>query len=449
MPLHSPRTLHFILCALFALTLSACGGSGSDGVRSSLQGQIDTLTTDLEAAKADLDTARADVMRLTALVGTDADADSLRGQLAAAQLRVRELESQARTASNEITSLRRQLDDARTDVTEAEQRATEAGEEADRRVEQVYVTLRAPQLLTALDLVAADEITATVRWRRRGSLTFTPTGSWAPGAGAPSISGWRSAAFSRERGAAGTETVYLYTDIQPAGTKAFWKVYGNSVDWSVADTRARPNPSALPSPGTSLLDPDGDGEDIPESERPGSRRLSGTYDGVSGHFECEGTGCDIDRAANGTLSLTETWRFSTSASGLTQGLPQDQDTEYLYFGMWLYEPDAVTAAYEFKWIAGGGETLSESQYDDLTGTATFDGPAVGKYALINQAGQENLPARSPPGLLSSLISMPMRLTDGLSTSGKAIRRWPVGMPISARTPHPLRRLTTQVRPARS
>ena len=377
-----PPPAHFILCALFALTLSACSGSGSgsDGVRSSLQGQIDTLTTALDAANAE-------VMRLTALVDTDADAESLRGQLAAAQLRVRELESQARTAKDAIDSLRRQLGDARADATEAEQRATEAGEEADRQIEaarqQAFDALRAPRLLTALDLTAADETTATVTWPLGGSLTFTPPGSWAPGAAAPSISGWRGASFSREWVAGSTETVLLYTNIQPSGTKAFWKVYGPNPNWSATDPKARLNPSALPSPGTSLLDPEGDGTLIPRADRPVARSLHGTFAGGSGAFYCVGTSCNVARDANGALRLTGSWSFIPA--NFTLPVPYD-DTEYLYFGMWLHEPTDATAAYEVKWITGGAGTIDDDTYQKLRGTATFNGAAIGKYALIDRVG---------------------------------------------------------------
>ena len=75
-----------------------------------------------------------------------------------------------------------------------------------------------------------------------------------------------------------------------------------------------------------------------------------------------------------------------------------QDTEYLYFGIWASEPKNPTGDHAFRWIAGGGGTRTVggggtvtitniTNFNALTGTATFNGGAVGKYVLRNQVGQ--------------------------------------------------------------
>ena len=66
-----------------------------------------------------------------------------------------------------------------------------------------------------------------------------------------------------------------------------------------------------------------------------------------------------------------------------------QDPEYLYFGIWASDPNNPTAAHDFKWIAGGGNSIDATHFGALTGRATFNGGAVGRYALRNQVGQDD------------------------------------------------------------
>ena len=358
---------------LSALLLAGCGGSGGDGVSSSLQDQVDMLTSDL----AD---ARAEVMRLEALIGTDADSDSLRGQLAAAQLRVRELEGDVRIANNEIASLRRLLGDAQDDVTEAEQRADDAEAEADRRIEEAErladVSARSGPLLATLALEETDaETGVTVEHMPGQSLKFEPTGNYTRGSAAPGISGFRSASFSRQRGADGTETLYLYTNIGSPGRKHFWKVHGDQVD---TITQANAMVSSFGNDRSLYQDTNGD----PESRANVSQ--GGTYDGYSGTFSCA-TACNIAADAQGDLTFTGTWSFKASA---TAGGAPMQAPEYLYFGIWAFEPNTPTASHDFKWIAGG-DTVDITTYSSLEGTATFNGGAVGRYVLRNQVGRDD------------------------------------------------------------
>ena len=80
----------------------------------------------------------------------------------------------------------------------------------------------------------------------------------------------------------------------------------------------------------------------------------------------------------------------------------DQDDAYLYFGIWVSEPVSVSGTPDFEYIAGGGgvtvdadtrvviaTTDAPGNLDALTGTATFRGGAIGKYATQGQVGQQN------------------------------------------------------------
>ena len=62
-----------------------------------------------------------------------------------------------------------------------------------------------------------------------------------------------------------------------------------------------------------------------------------------------------------------------------------QDETYLYFGIWAREPKDKDGTPDFKWIAGGGQTNPQPDFDMLTGTARFVGGAVGRYAIDKTA----------------------------------------------------------------
>ena len=377
--------------------------AAANASRIATEADLATARQQLADANAALATANANLQTATQNLNT-ANANLAAAEQARDDARDAEREALRRLAVAEGTleGLRSQLTQAQQDAADAEQRRLEAEQEANRRVEeaeqQANVSVRVPQLIAALDLddSAANTTTADVTHTRGSTLTFMPAGSLTlASASAPSVPGsWRSASFSGQRGAAGTDTAYLYTNIQSPGSRAFWKIHGESVAYDGTDSLAKP--SGLPAAGRSLLDPDGDGTDI--TNPPAMRRLGGTYDGAGGTFECTGTDCNIARADDGTLTASGGgaggWTFKPGS--LNAGVNRNQDEAYLYFGVWAYEPNTPTAAHEFKWIAGGDindETtladsdISATNFGALTGSATFTGGAVGKYVLRNQVGQ--------------------------------------------------------------
>ena len=343
--------------------------------------QLATANTNLQTAQNNLQTATADLEQAQTDLAT-----RTRERDAAVTAR-NEAERALAVAQGTLEGLRAQLTQAQQAAADAEQRRLQAEQEAAQKIkeaeQQANLSVRAGPLLTALDLAVGDGTPATVTHPRGSSLTFMPVGSPARGSAAPSVpGGWRSASFSGPRGAAGTDTAYLYTNIQPPSTRAFWKIYGESVTYDGTDALAKP--SGLPGAGRSLLDPDGDGTEI--ANPPAMRRLSGSYDGAGGAFECIGTTCNISRADDGTLTTAGDWTFTPGS--LNTGVNRNQDEAYLYFGIWAYEPKTPTADHEFKWIAGGDTgNISDTNFGLLEGTATFTGGAVGRYVLRNQVGQ--------------------------------------------------------------
>ena len=78
-----------------------------------------------------------------------------------------------------------------------------------------------------------------------------------------------------------------------------------------------------------------------------------------------------------------TWDFKPTS--INSGINQDEDTEHLYFGIWVNEPNLASSAHGYQYIDGGSDGMLT--YANLTGTAQFRGGAVGKYVTRNQVGE--------------------------------------------------------------
>ena len=331
---------------------------------------LTTANTNLQAANANLMTANANLA--TAIQERD-DARTAEQQ---ARIELARVEGQ-------LDQARQQLTQAQQDVLDAERESQQARQEADRRVAeaevQANIRLRAGPLLTALGAGALmEEEAVTVEHMRGQSLKFEPTGNYRRGSAAPSISGWRSASFSREIGVTATESIYLYTNIGSPGSKAFWKVYGDEVGTGEFEEDLAA-PSSFGRDRSLYQNSNGDAE-----ERDGVTR-GGSYDNVSGTFSCATT-CNMTADAEGEISFEGEWSFKASP---TAGVRQDQDTEYLYFGIWTSEPVDAAMPHGFKWIAGGGNAIDNTNFLALEGTATLNGSVIGKYVLRNQVGQND------------------------------------------------------------
>ena len=187
--------------------------------------EVDMADADADASLyAQLKHAKAEVMRLTGEIGTASDSDSLKGMLEAEKLEVIRLKSQVTTLNERITGLQSQLADARTDLTDAEREAEQAKREADQRVaeaeqqaeQQANVIVRAPLLIGVLDDLDDGVATgAGVEHMPGKSRTFKRPLNLPAKGSAPRVPGsWHSASYSGPRGSVGTDTVYLYSNIQ-------------------------------------------------------------------------------------------------------------------------------------------------------------------------------------------------------------------------------------------
>ena len=119
----------------------------------------------------------------------------------------------------------------------------------------------------------------------------------------------------------------------------------------------------------------------------------GTFHGVAGTYECTMPPCMVSTAGDGMISSTGgTWTFtpdSDLAGGIMIDLP---DTDHLYFGWWLKEPDDAEGSYAFRTFSGGtvpfavGNKFTSGNNDGLIGTASYEGRAAGQYVTKDFSG---------------------------------------------------------------
>ena len=129
---------------------------------------------------------------------------------------------------------------------------------------------------------------------------------------------------------------------------------------------------------------------IPEERNSFSAR--GTYDGAPGEYRCV-TGCSSTNNGTGSPSgLGGTWFFKPDAGAMVH----QPDGHYLYYGWWVRkDSDGMpTAASAFAGRVGTDATDGTDNLDPgwtgaytagttLTGSATYEGHAAGKYAIDN------------------------------------------------------------------
>ena len=134
--------------------------------------------------------------------------------------------------------------------------------------------------------------------------------------------------------------------------------------------------------------------------------ISGSLQGAPGNFRCAGTSetagsggsCTVDLSgpnnyvfANGT---GVEWQFIPMSATSKVSIP---DGEYMWFGWWKREPIETTpndANAVFNYAANYGGTNQVDDVADATGTATYEGEAIGYYGFYDIEAAENDRSRS-------------------------------------------------------
>jgi len=250
-----------------------------------------------------------------------------------------------------------------------------------------------------------------------GNLSSSKSVSGA-GAGISLPSDWKGIEFSQRPNFAFGQKAYLYTNLaapdKPEAKREFWKVHGGDALTGVMVSLTE-NTATVASNDREGIDGSikiTDGTAIPTDSN-GKRIVSGqpytkievdaTFGDTPGKLVCA-TGCvgtvggDGD-AGSATAPVTAYFTRSSGksdfaagwtaaefkANSLTAAHDRPQDETYLYFGYWMNNPRDASVDPDFKWIGGGSSTTLA--LNPLTGSATYKGRAVGRYAINIPGGE--------------------------------------------------------------
>lgn len=169
---------------------------------------------------------------------------------------------------------------------------------------------------------------------------------------------------------------------------------------AAADLARQSDPTAEPY-DTSLPDyrlPVRNGDRYPERY---SVDIPGTLMGAPGTFRCEaaaaGGTCSVDLSGPSNYVFAASsaeWQFIPSSATAKVIIP---DAEYMWFGWWKREPiettpNAVNAIFGFASNYGG--TNAQTSLAGATGSATYEGSAIGYYAFYDIEAAEDDRSRS-------------------------------------------------------
>ena len=373
------RRLLTVLCAaVLTLGLTACGGGG--GKKST----TDSPAAQREAIRSAIEEARTAV-------------DTLTATSTAAQLRA---------AENAVEAVRTAVADA------------DALSDQDKDAYNTAISLIEGILETAgesITMARGDEVaklTAALAGDRIGTVTATvehgaaPTmGGTIPGttattltglettvvAGSTSTSGgWTGATYTAADEAAGTtDEVVFYTDVEAPGTQPFSGEMGKYGTADGIDTDG--NLEIQPATDATLIAssgfPTGPGIVTHPAGTDGVAEVDGTFDGAPGTYVCTPAmddGCTSSIRSGGGITLAGGggWKFVPDEGAMVA----KPDTEYRYFGWWLRR--AADDSYSVGAFHGGvgGDAQDFASLPQLQGTATYNGPAAGKFVLDTGIG---------------------------------------------------------------
>lgn len=359
------KTLVAAFCAgLLALGVAGCGGGGSSGGDAAAQ----------RAAVADAIGEARDAV--DALAGGTTSA-LLAAALAAVRL--------AKDALDDADA----LSDAEKDAHRTTLSIIENGLVTAQREFAVEEVAR---VRAALDGTQIAGVGATVAHGRAPVLSGTPPGASVSGLMTEAVAGtartvglWSGGGYSASDEAAGTaDRIVFYSDIEAPGSQPF---SGEGGKYSTANgLDAIGNLPIVAGTDATLIAsagfPTGPGIRAHAAGTDGTVSVAGTFDGAAGSYVCVpamGSDCTSSIRSGGGIALAggaDGWTFVPD-SGAMAARP---DAAYSWFGWWQR---AAGGAYAFGAFHGGagGEAADFADFAQLQGSATYRGPAAGRYVI--------------------------------------------------------------------
>ena len=390
-----------LLAVGLLLSLAACGG-GSDGLNRNEEKALEERLAQAEAerAKAIAEKAIADADRARA------EAAKAAAEAARATAEAEKVEADAaRVAAELVAEALRQAAEAARDTAETAQQEANEAAEARARAEAEAAAVNQAQLeaeaararmgLADATLILTDTVTVTADYRAPARVSVPGTTFNSP-TGTP-VGRWYATRVHTD-GAANEDTIVVYSDVGPdvptpikeahRSTNPFaghpTKTYtddGNFVHTTVAGTDdanyIKMSTPVLIGHSTNIpVNQDTDETTGPDATSP----ISGSFDGVSGTFRCSAApaddACSVRNTGAGYVLGDGTWTFRTSKNATVK----IADANFMYFGWWRRRPTA-TDTFRYQVFSDPAAALTGDGFDALGDSATYEGPAIGHYAI--------------------------------------------------------------------
>ena len=368
---------------VLAMGLAACGGGGgspSPAAKAAAEQRTETIRL--------IETAQEEVLKLG---GSTADPDFKPAEdaVAAATKALKDADALSASEKAELT-VRIELLEA--NLATARKRVADA-----LKAQQLRTAEEARKLTAALSGAPITAIGAALAHGEAPHMSGTVPGSPATAVsgletvaagGASTANGWQRGRYTAS-GDGTADRVALYTNIDPPGSRPFSGENGKySADNGLDDDGNLP--IAAETDTTLIVSagfPAGPALRTHEPGPGGTVTVSGTFDGAPGAFICTPaaeSACMSSIRDGGGYTLTGGggWKFVPTAGALVP----EPDGEYQYFGWWLREAGGAYAIGVFH----GGEGGAEDELANLAalqGSATYSGPAVGKFAIQRPLGE--------------------------------------------------------------
>jgi len=216
------------------------------------------------------------------------------------------------------------------------------------------------------------------------------------------LMGWTGAQYTESADGKVVQEAHVYTKVGKGTEGKPFNVQYTLAEGVLASDSIMSSLVAIPS-----ADQDAGYEQYKFDSGRTQRSIPGSYHGVSGHFVCSvvsNTGtCAVNKGKDG-LELghvlnnvftkvgnfaTTTWTFvpSSPSAVVTDG----KGANLASYGWWLNKSADDWTVEVFAGTYGGGGTIAVAATiaDTVSGTATYEGGAAGKYALTSSTGGTN------------------------------------------------------------
>ena len=372
---------------------------------------------DKVAAEADKAAAEADK---TAAEAAQARAEAeVQHQLRAAQAARQEAETarqEAETARQEAATARGEAETARQETETAEQTRDRLAEEAEEARQQL-LTAQASIGYAGFARPALGEPSVTAKYNAPAlvvapantdpSVSFTsPRGS--------SAGRWYATRVEKQ-GQTTHDTILVYSDVErtkqvardehpiyltvfpSANEDGFYElefpvgIGQNETHKDVIRSSAFPVRGGTTTPELKGVD----ANEMPVTENADhyvlKSAITGTFAGAGGRFHCTASaddGCTVHHTGSGYEFLAGTWTFVTSSKTPKFDLA---DQSHMSFGWWRRQTTSGEPSFSYSTFSNEGFGATAAGFNRLTGTYTYEGPAIGQYAIHQPLGtQSNL-----------------------------------------------------------